>query len=77
MQARAEGHLKNGGRIEVTLEESDAETLIEGWAGMNLQKRWQALSDRADLMIVEYMLRRQEISKEYAMERISRIKGQQ
>lgn len=75
MRAKADGRLANGGSIEITLEESDGEALIPGWADLHLGERWRALSDRADLMIVEYMHRRNEISTQYLKQRVREIKA--
>lgn len=74
MKARSAA-LSNGKQIEVELDENDAQSIPQ-WDELGLLERWRALSNKADEFIVEYMLRRGEISKDYAGQRIREIRGQ-
>ena len=75
MKVRA-GAKPNGKVIEVELDDGDFEN-EEGWEAMSLAQRWKYMTNRADMMLVEYMLRHGDISRDYAEQRIREIKGAQ
>lgn len=58
--------------IEVTLTESDMAD-VEGWAEMPYAAKFKKMSDRADALLVQYMLRRGDISQEFAEQRMREI----
>lgn len=58
--------------IGVVVEDSDMAG-IAGWEDLSLTDRWRAMTKRADMMIVEYMLRNGHISDEYARQRMEEI----
>lgn len=59
--------------VEVELEDSDMP--VDGWFNLPLAARFQKMSNQADLMVVEYMYRRGDISKEFAAQRIREIQS--
>lgn len=74
MKVRA-GARPGGKLIEVELEDEDMLRDMPDWHEKGASEKWRAMTDRADMMLVEYMLRRGDISREYAETRIREIKG--
>lgn len=60
--------------IECELEDSDMQD-IEGFSEMPAAKRWQAMTKRGDSFVVEYMLRNNHISQDYASTRMQEIRS--
>lgn len=68
----------NGGKseIEVELDADDMQASVGAkWDEMSLAQQWKAISNRADSLVVEYMARRGEVTKEWATQRIKEING--
>jgi hypothetical protein len=65
----------SGKEIAVELDDNDM-TDVDGFQYLSAIERFRAMSDRADLMLVEYLLRRGDISREYAEQRIREIREQ-
>ncbi len=63
------GMTMNGQNIEVELDEND----IELPPGAGLQDRWRALTQAADLLVIEYAVRRSLLSKEFGDQRVREI----
>lgn len=60
--------------IEIELSEQDMMD-VEGWDEIPVGKKWQKMTQRADMLIVEYMMRNGHISSEYAAQRRDEILG--
>lgn len=60
--------------IECELEDSDMQD-VEGWADLPVSQRWKMMTKRGDSFVVEYMLRNDHISQEYAAQRMQEIRG--
>lgn len=74
MNVYSEARPAGGGKTYgVGLEESDMGD-VAGWADLDVAKRHKAMSDRADMLLVMLMLRRGDVSEEYAAQRIREIK---
>ncbi len=75
MKVRAGAKPGGGGKIiEVELEDADVQGEVPGWATMTLRQRFRIMSEKADLLVIEYMVLRGDISKEFAAQRIREIK---
>lgn len=68
----ATGH---GKQLGCELDEEDGRRFIDGWDEMGLLERWRALSRKSDELVVDWLLRNGDISKEYAVQRIREIRG--
>jgi hypothetical protein len=66
----------NGKMLAVELEDQDM-SHVENWAELPLLKRARMMTDHADLLVVDWMVRRGDISKEYGEQRIREIKAGQ
>ena len=66
----------NGKQLDCELDENDGARDIPGWEEMTLIGRWRALSRKADELVVDWLFRHGDISKEYAQQRIREIRGQ-
>lgn len=74
MQVYSEARPAGGGKvIGITLTDDDMQD-VDGWFLLEPAQRFRAMSDRADALIVQYMLRRGDISKEFAAQRIQEIR---
>lgn len=75
MKVRHSARPGGGGKeIAVELDESDMAD-VPGFADFPLAKKFRAMTDRCDLLVVEYLLRRGDISREFAEQRIREIRG--
>ncbi len=75
MKARSEAKIGGTGQvIGIELEDHDMGD-VEGWAELPIASRWKKMTQRADMMVVEYMLRNGHVSPEWAGERIKAIQG--
>ena len=62
----------NGGRhVEVELEDSDGERIFTDWGDLTIDRRFKKLSAYADLTVLQYLLRENEITREYFDERFA------
>lgn len=75
MKVRSEAKV-NGKMLAVELEDQDM-SHVENWAELPLLKRARMMTDHADLLVVDWMVRRGDISKEYGEQRIREIKAGQ
>ncbi len=74
MKVYSEARPGGGGKvIGITLTDDDMGD-VEGFDALAAAQKWRALSDRADMMLVEYLLRRGDISQEYAAQRVWEIR---
>lgn len=74
MRVYSEARPAGGGKtVGIGLDDNDMNDL-DGYEYLTPIERWRAMSDRADLMLVEYLVRRGDISEEYAAQRIREIK---
>ena len=64
----------NGGRdISVELEDSDAERIFVDWENLTIDKRFKKLSAYADLMVLQYLLQNEAITREVFDERFGEV----
>jgi hypothetical protein len=74
MQVYSEARPAGGGKvIGITLTDDDMQD-VDGWLSLSTGQRFRAMSNRADALIVQYMLRRGDISQEFAAQRLQEIK---
>lgn len=62
-----------GKEYGVGLEDSDMAD-VEGWDTLGVAEKHKRMTDRADMMLVALMLRRGDISQEFAEQRIREIR---
>lgn len=60
--------------IEVELDDADMADQ-PGFADLATPARFKAMSQRADLMVVKYLMENGHISEEYAAQRVREIRG--
>lgn len=73
MQVYSEASPAGGGKkIGVTLDDSDMAD-VEDWDSLGVAVKHKRMSDRADMLLVALMVRRGDISQEYAEQRIREI----
>ena len=64
----------NGGRdISVELEDSDGMKTFNDWEDLTVDKRFKKLSAYADLMVLQYLLQNEAISREVFDERFGEV----
>jgi hypothetical protein len=61
---------QSGRVVEVELEDVDGEKTFSDWADISVDKRFKKLSAWADLLVLQYLLRDQEIHQDYFNERL-------
>lgn len=67
-----------GKQIVVELEDSDminSRQSEDEWHSLNVLDRYRKMSDLADILVVDHMRRRGDISEEFAGQRINEIKN--
>lgn len=75
MNVRSEAHPGGSGKtIAVELEDNDMRD-VDGFDDLPMAVRWRKMTDRADSLLVEWMLRRGDISSEFASQRMNEIKA--
>lgn len=73
MKAYSEATPSGGGKkYGVELDETDM-TTVDGWTNLPLVEKHRAMSDRADILLIDLMRRRGDISSEFAAQRIREI----
>lgn len=75
MKIYSEARPAGGGKVVgVGLDDTDMAD-VDGWDALPITKKWRLMSDRADIMLVEYMVRRGDISTEFGAQRIREIQA--
>lgn len=77
MKVRSEARVSGSGQlISVELEASDMVGEVENFDSLSLSDKFKAMSVRADLLVIKYLLEGQHVSQEWAMERVRQIRGE-
>jgi hypothetical protein len=74
MKVRSGAVAGNGQTIENELDMNDMRD-VPGFESMTPYEQWRAMTDRADMWIIEYKVRRGEVTAEWGAARIKEIKG--
>jgi hypothetical protein len=76
VKARSEAKTPGGKELAMELEDSDM-AHVENWPTLTLVQRARLMQDTVDIMVVDWMVRRGDISKEYGQQRIREIRAGQ